>query len=144
TPEMKKKLVCAYVVGFGIYPEKYELLKPCADSTEINCYVTWSSYKDGYIPKKDLMLIGKTCVNPISWKMDTLPATSSCGVFLNLNRKKCYRSTARIKDNYLWVKTNMPVIRHVNIMHFVDFNLFWYDVRNNARLRVNEYLKKNK
>jgi hypothetical protein len=139
---MKKKLVCAYVIGYGIYPDKYELLKTCEDSSQTNCYVTWSSFKDGYVPEKNLMLIGKTCVNPVSWKTDTLPATGHGGVFLKQNRKKPYESTASIHNNYLWVKTKLPIVKPFKVLHLVDINMFWYDIRKNAALRVSEYFKR--
>lgn len=142
TPEMKQKLVCAYVVGFGIYPEKYEMLKPCQDATTTNCYVTWSSFKEGYKPKEVDMLIGKTCVNPISWKINNEKATGKGGILLNVNRKKLFTSEVQIKDNFLWVKTNMIIVRKINVMHLADFNLYWYDIRKNVAERVNEYLKK--
>ena len=35
TPEMKSKLVCAYVVGFAMYPEEYKVLQPCASAKEL-------------------------------------------------------------------------------------------------------------
>ena len=142
TPEMKQKLVCAYVIGFGIYPEKYELLKPCNDALATNCYVTWSSFKKGYTPENVNMLFGKICVNPISWKTNNEKATSKSGILLNLNRKKLFKSEVQIKENYLWVKTNMLIVRKINVMHLADYNLYWYDIRKNVADRVTEYWKK--
>lgn len=142
TPEMKQKLVCAYVVGFGIYPEKYEILKPCEDATATNCYVTWSSFKKGYTPKGVNMLFGKTCVNPISWKMDTTKVIGNGGMLFNVNRKKHFKSEVQLKDNFLWVKTNMLIVRKFNVMHLADFNLYWYDIRKNVSDRVAQYLNK--
>ena len=76
TPAMKQKLVCAYSIGYGIFPKEYQLLKPCADSMQTQCYVTWSSFKEGYTPKSDSKLVGEVCVNPITWTLDTMPATT--------------------------------------------------------------------
>lgn len=144
TPEMKAKLVCAYVVGFAVYPEEYSVLTPCSEPTETNCYVTWSSFKSGFAYKdtaKD-MLVGKICVNPISWKIDSLKAVGKGGFLLNINRKKLYHTDAVIHHNLLWVNTKMPVARKINILHLLDYNLYWYDIRKNVADRVAAFLKK--
>lgn len=144
TPEMKKKLVCAYVVGFAVYPDEYKVLTPCKEANETDCYVTWSSFKTGFMyadTSKDI-LVGKVCVNPISWKMDTVDVTGKGGFLLNQNRKKLYHTEAKIHNNFLWVKTNMPVARKANILHLLDYNLYWFDIRKNVADRVNAYFKK--
>ena len=142
TPEMKARLVCAYIVGFRVYPDAYELLEPCSTATEINCYVTWSSFREGYYYNDSLEYYGKVCVNPISWSLDTLPACSEGGIFLSINRQKTFYSEARRKDNFLWVDTETPIVRRWKNLHLVDYNLFWHDIRKNAKLRSEVYLSR--
>lgn len=144
TPETKKQLVCAYAVGLAINANEYQVLTPCQSATETNCYVTWSSFKYGYTYKGDVGFYGNTCVNPISWTTDTLTACSTGGYMLNLNRKKPYYTEARIKDNFLWVKTKMPLVRSFNILHRLDYNLFWQDIQKNAATRTEQYLQQTK
>ncbi|MBK9794553.1 MAG: DUF3089 domain-containing protein [Sphingobacteriales bacterium] len=144
TPEMKAKLVCAYVVGYEINKDNYQILTPCKDAAETNCYVTWSTFKDGFQYKDKLHYFGDVCVNPVSWKMDTVKATSQGGILLNVNRKKKFTTEVHISDAHLLVNTNLTFMRKKDILHLVDFNLFWFDVRKNATLRVTEYLRKNK
>lgn len=142
TPETKSKLVCAYVVGFAMYPEEYKVLTPCEDANENNCYVTWASFKDGFEYQDTLkdFLVGKVCVNPISWKMDTINAVGKGGFLLNENRKKLFQTSAKIHENYLWVKTNMTFVRKTNTLHLLDYNLYWFDIRQNVADRVKTYL----
>lgn len=142
TPEMKAKLVCAYVVGYEINKETYEMLTPCKEADETNCYVTWSTFKDGFLYKDKLRYFGNVCVNPVSWKMDTLAAISHGGILLNVNRTKHFTTEARIYQSYLWAKTNLTFMRQTDVLHLVDYNLFWWDIRKNVQQRVNEYLKK--
>jgi Protein of unknown function (DUF3089) len=143
TPAMKAKLVCAYAVGYALHAADYTLLTPCADALETNCYVTWASFREGFpYPKRDTYY-GDVCVNPISWKMDTVPATTHGGILLNVHRKKRFTSTARIEGDQLMVKTNMALMRKRKVLHVADFSLFWMDIRENASLRVSEYLKKS-
>jgi hypothetical protein len=42
------------------------------------------------------------------------------------------------------VKTAAPFVQGWNVMHLVDFNLYWHEIRKNAALRVQEYLKARK
>ena len=140
TPEMKEKLVCAYVVGFGVYQEQYEMLQPCSEPSATNCYVTWASFKQKYNAKNDTLLFGNVCVNPVTWKSDTVSATSQSGILLNINRKKFFRSYTQIFENYLWVNTNIPIARRKDNLHLLDFNLFWHNIKKNASERVSVYL----
>ncbi len=142
-PKMKEQLVCAYLVGYAIYPEQYQILTPCTQPNETHCYVTWSTFKDGFAYPDDSLdlLVGKTSVNPVTWRMDTVAATGKGGFLFNMDRKKLFKTRARLINNWLWVKTNAPLVRRYNIMHILDYNLFWYDVRYNAKERVDAYLK---
>ena len=146
---LAKQLVCAYVVGMGMDPSSYKVIQPCSQPMETGCYVTWSSFKDGFDPGKNL-LKGKVCINPITWTRDTsfVPASSSLGaIFLKIKHKKwLHASSAQIHHDqqydYLWVKTRLPFVRTWNVLHLVDYNLYWYDIRKNVADRVNAYLKK--
>ena len=140
-PEMKSKLVCAYVVGYEVNRESYQLLTPCSVATETNCYVTWSTFKDGYEYNDVLRYFGNVCVNPVSWKTDTSRVSSCGGVLLNVNKKKKFTTEAHINGTYLSAKTNLTFMKKKNVLHLVDYNLFWWDIRKNASLRVQEYLK---
>ncbi len=141
TPESRKKLVCAYIIGFEIKPSDYEVLEVCREPEEVNCYVTWAAFRHGYEYKGDLPYFGEVCVNPLSWKTDQQPAEGRGGVMLGIRRKKPYKTRAQIQGNYLWVKTGMPFVQTWGNKHLVDFNLFWHDIRKNAEQRVNAYLK---
>lgn len=143
-PAMKEKLVCAYVVGYGIYPAAYELLKPCENASETNCYVTWASFKNNFVADHDTLLYGRVCVNPLSWKRDTATVSANAGILLSLNKKKPFYTEAKMNGNYLWVKTKTPIVQNWKVMHLVDFNLYWFEIRKNVALRVAEYFKNRK
>lgn len=142
--QKKTQLVCAYIVGFAVDTARYQVLQPCHQATATHCYVTWSSFRDGYSYPNDLPLVGNICVNPISWKLDTLMAESRGGVMFHLNKKKPFRTKAYRKGNYLMVRTKMPVVQTWNNLHLVDYNLFWYDIRANAQQRVDAYFQQTK
>lgn len=144
-PEMKSKLVAAYMVGIAVDSNKYIYLQPCKNPNETNCYVTWSSYKEGYeldsIKDNSEILVGNVCVNPISWKINEEKSSTNGGVLLNLSRKKTYTTTAQIHKDYLSIKTNTFLFKRKNELHLIDYNMFWHDIRTNSRVRVTEYFK---
>lgn len=143
TEKQKQQLVCAYIVGFAIYPDQYEALTLCEQPEETQCYVTWSSFKAGYEypDTANDFLTGYATVNPITWTTSLDTATTGGSVLLNPSKRKRYNSTAYIHGNYLWVDTELIFMKNRNTLHVVDYNLFWDDVRKNAALRINEYLK---
>lgn len=142
--ELQNRLVCAYIVGYAIYPEWYKEINLCGTPDATNCYVTWSSFEAGYeYPKADEdILVGDTLVNPISWTTDTEPATADAAVLLNPAKKKTWQTTAWIDGDQLAVDTRLLFMRRRNNLHLVDYNLFWYSIRANAETRVNAYLKR--
>lgn len=142
--EAKGQLVCAYIVGYAIYPEEYESLTLCQTPEETRCYVTWSSFREGYMypdTSKDL-LVGDTLVNPISWTTDNTPATEDAAILLKPQKKKTYTTTAWIHDDMLWVDTRLLLMKRRKNLHVVDYNLFWYSIRQNAEYRVSTYWQK--
>jgi Protein of unknown function (DUF3089) len=142
---LAKQLVCSYSVGMGVDQSSYKVLKPCEQPTETGCYLTWSSFKEGYDPGKNV-LRGAPNVNPITWTRDSafVPASASQGsIFLKVKHNKWqHAASAQIHHDYLWVKNTLPFVRTWNTLHLMDYNLYWYDIRKNVADRVKAYLKK--
>lgn len=147
--EIQEKLVTAYIIGFTVNEGMYQTLKMCDDATETGCFVTWMSYKQGYEPDGKFHRTTES-VNPLTWTSDTtfVDATNSLGsVVLNLNKKHLNKTGAKIhyKDgSYLWVKSKAPWMPLFKNMHILDYNLFWYDIRQNVKDRTKAYLDKTK
>jgi hypothetical protein len=142
TSALRKQLVCAYVVGMGVDGKSYQMLRPCPAANQTGCYVTWSSFKMGYDPGKSV-LRGAPNVNPITWTYGSAyaePSQTKGGIFLKIKRRRDHAVGAQIHDDYLWVKNKMPIIRSWKVLHLVDYNLFWFDIRQNVADRVKEYL----
>jgi hypothetical protein len=141
TPAKKQQLVCAYIVGYAIYPDQYEVLTPCKNASETGCYVTWSSFDENfyYPDTANDFLVGKVIVNPITWNIDTAEVQGKGAFLFNLNRKKLFATSAYMRNNMLWVDTKVPLFKQTNVLHLLDYNLFWHDIRANVKLRVNAY-----
>ena len=143
---LQSKLVAAYVIGFEVNPDRYEQLPVCSTANQTGCYVSWLSYKksfepDGEFHKKSLS------VNPLTWTLDTAWAgkENNLGtVILNLNKRRQHATDAKIhyhQGNILWVKTKAPFLRSMKNLHIADYNLFWYDIRQNVKDRISAYWK---
>ena len=141
TTALLKQLVCAYDIGMGVNERSFKALRPCEDATQTGCYITWSSFKTGYDPGKDV-LRGAPNVNPITWTRDTSYVDASRtlgGIFLKIKRRRDHAVSAQIHHDYLWVTTKMPIISSWNVLHLMDYNLFWFDIRKNVADRIKAY-----
>ena len=141
---LRNRMVAAYVIGYAIDTAVYKVLEPCRNETETGCYITWASFKKGYIPV-GLALYGNICVNPLTWASSREPVSKACSkgaILLNFNKKYTNNVCTEIHDNYLWVENTLPIVSGMNVLHIADYNLFWYDIRANVKKRIDAFLKK--
>lgn len=88
-PELKRKLVVAYLVGMPVYRHVLEEmnLPACESRTSTGCVVSWQTYVEGAHPKhfyfeplhhalrfngqggEEAKYAARTCVNPLSWTL---------------------------------------------------------------------------
>lgn len=139
TDSMKQRLVCAYTIGYQMNKNDYTVITPCTDATQTGCYITWSTFREGHEPPADSKLIGDVCVNPLTWRTDSLQAEGRGSILLNLKKKKPFKTRARIYKTFLWVKTSTPLVKTWKNLHLVDINLFWHNIRNNVDERIRNW-----
>ena len=143
---LQKQLVCAYIIGLSVPTNYFSSLKPCADSSATGCFVSWRTFREGYLPyyvKNETT--SSSVVNPLTWRMDELPATrkENKGSVL-LNYKKIYRHTngARITNGVLWInKPKVPFgfVYNRKNYHAGDINLFYLNIRENIEVRKKQF-----
>ncbi len=139
---LRNRMVAAYVIGYSIDTAMYKFLEPCRNETATGCYITWASYKKGYVPDSQ-WLYGNVCVNPLTWTSSLEPAAKVCSkgaILLNFNKKYINNVCTEIHDNYLWVENSLPIVSGMNVLHIADFNLFWYDIRENVKKRIDAFM----
>jgi len=145
-----KYLVIAYLWGMPIPPHYFKTLSLCKDSTQYNCIAGWRLFKEGYIPEmiKNEPFVS-LAVNPISWKPDSIYIDRSYhqgAVLFNFN--KVYHKTqgARIYKGVVWIdKPKFPFsfLYTQKNYHAGDINLFYLDIRENIKQRIQHYLTEN-
>jgi len=145
---LQKQLVCAYLIGMPVPVSYFSNLKPCTDSLQTGCFVSWRTFRKNseeleYIKKENFKSV---VINPLTWTNDTALVSSAYnkgGVLKNFNRVIPKVVSAQIHHNILWSsKPNMPgkIFYTQKNYHIGDINLFYLNIRENASARINAFL----
>jgi hypothetical protein len=152
--ELQKQLVCAYIVGWQIKKDDLKHIPFGESATQTGCLVGWRTYKKNHVDPLVKREKGNSlCVNPVSWTADnnwTKSEIHKGAVGKDFNKLVAQKISVAVAPdaNILWVhvpddlekKTGLP---GMNNLHIADYNLFWMDIRENARTRIKAYLEKN-
>jgi hypothetical protein len=149
---LQNQLVAAYLVGIVTPPNEFKNIPAGICAGQIGCFVTWRTFRSGYIPDDHFKLHYDKClsVNPVTW--DTTTALidrkyhkGGVGYKFTLT-KPCVTTTQNYKG-MLWIgRLHIPggfLIRTKN-WHVGDYNLFWLNIRENVALRISNFLKEGK
>jgi hypothetical protein len=143
---LANQLVAAYGPGFDWYSSEFDALQPCKSPEEVGCLCSWMSYGDGYFPKwLRFREEPPMCTHPVTWELNG-PMNSfeaHQGVVLT-GMKFAHPNSiqAHSKRGVLQIMPpDVPFSRllHRDNWHVGDINLFWLDVRSNARLRAERF-----
>jgi len=147
---LQSRLVAAYIPGMAVPQDSLPGLPPCLSDTSTGCFVSWSTYEKGYIPPYyELGLARAICVNPITWNTSEnyTPKTLHKGAALRPFQLALPQiCDAQVHGGILWV--TKPKFRGSWLWtdknyHMGDINLFYFDIRENAALRVRSFLQQN-
>ena len=147
--ELKKQLVCAYLIGFALPQGEFTDIPVCTSDTATGCYLGWRTFRNGYLPEfvekeQQKMVV----VNPLSWTNNRSAAPRSMNesaVLFRFNKPYPNTNGARIFHNVLWIeKPRFPFsfLDSRKNYHAGDINLFYLNIRNNVNLRIESYLRK--
>ncbi len=146
---LSEKMVAAYIIGMDVYDTIFTSLKPCENANEVNCYVTWRTYAVAYYPPGYVMPARlAVCTNPLNWKITDEYATKELnmgGILWNFNKKIANICDAQVGDGVLRIhEPRFPGRLFFNFKnyHIVDYNLFYFNIRENAINRVAKLTKK--
>ena len=149
--ELQKKLIAAYLVGIKVFEDEFKNIKPMNSANETGGFVTWNTFKYNKYPRKDNYenwFKGGVTTNPITWD-DSKETKKDLHKGLLYRDLKIFSQNIDIKliDGIVWSTVpNVPgkiLLQTVRSYHFADINLFWVDIRENAKFRVDQWFKKN-
>jgi hypothetical protein len=144
---LQEKLVAAYIIGMPVQKNQFTEIPICNSPDDIGCWITWNTYLHGYTPSRQDSFENAASVNPLSWSMDTLIVArefNQGGILKNFKRIRPKLSDAQNHEGKLWIhkpKFFGNILLRWKRFHVVDYNLFYMNIRENAKNRVNVYLK---
>lgn len=142
---LESRLVAAYFVGWPVREGFFTRIKPCETPEETGCFCSWRTWERRYGLKhayeRDVI-----CTNPVTWTIregEYAPRTASrgavlrnfCAPYPQLCDAEVYKgvllcSKPKFPGSILFLRKNY---------HIGDLNLYYLDVRENARLRAAAY-----
>jgi len=144
---LQKKLVAAYLIGMPVPKSFFKEIKPCDTPSSTECFCSWRTFRRDYLPPKEITGDQIAVTNPLSWSIDDeyQPKTKNQGAVLRKFEKILPELVdAQVEEGVLWVnKPKFPgsFLFRTKRYHIVDFNFFYLNVRSNARLRAESWLK---
>ncbi len=143
---LQKQLVAAYLVGIPVPKTAFDHLPECSTAEQTQCYVSWRTYRYDYQLRNNQRRKDLTVTNPLTWSNDGAYADKSLNqgaVLRNFDRVYPAICDARAADGILLAgKPKFPgsfLFTRKNY-HIADYNLFYVNIRTNARLRAEQYL----
>ena len=144
---LRDRLVVAYVIGMNI--TSIGTLTSCIDSISTGCVCGWRTFREGYLPSYISKETGPVIItNPVTWKTNEQPASrmlNKGALIRDFDKIYKYAADAKIEGRVLWVsQLRFPgsiLIRQKNL-HIGDINLFYMNIRENVKTRVNAFYNK--
>lgn len=145
---LKNKLVVAYVVGWPVQKDYFSSLKICSDSLQTGCICSWRTLKKGYIPSYLREENGNAyATNPLTWTTDSSYASRKLNkgsVLTKFNKVYKYTTDAQVSNGLLFVKRPKFPWSFLYLSknyHPGDINLFYLNVRENIKQRIDLFWK---
>jgi len=148
---LQKQLVCAYIPGYRIKREDFKTIPASEKPEQTGCFAGWRSFVKGEMPKKVEPEKGNSiCVNPLTWNTSTEWASPALhkGIMLGFESIIPNTLSAGIEPatKILWVDVPEPLkaaLENKKDLHIYDINLFWMNIRENVKLRIEEWYRQN-
>ena len=144
---LRKKLVAAYLIGGWIKKNEFKNILVADSATQTCCVISWNARKWGMVTDR-YFGVKLECVNPLTWKTDTIPASASLNhgsIPFGFNRIDKGIADAKITTTgLLWVhKKSLEGYSDGKNYHILDYNLFWMNIRENVKQRIDRYFELN-
>jgi hypothetical protein len=148
---LQKQLVCAYIPGYRIKKDAFKSIPASEKPDQIGCFAGWRSYVKGEIPDRVSSEKGDcVCVNPLTWTTSEEWVTKEMhlGIMNSFDKIIPHTVAAGIKplSKILWVESPEVIVEGMKKgkdLHIYDFNLFWMNIRENVKLRIDAWLEEN-
>lgn len=146
---LQRQLVCAYIIGYQIEKNAFRNIPVGERPDQTHCFVGWRSMAKGEIPPMVEPEMGNSvCVNPLNWSVSEkwISPDYHLGIMKGFKEVKPNTAGAGIEPatKILWVDFQGRMekrARRVKNLHVYDYNLFWMNIRQNIKERIEAYYK---
>ncbi|MBQ7623899.1 MAG: DUF3089 domain-containing protein [Clostridia bacterium] len=153
-PDRYARMIAAYLPGYSVteeYMKQNPHLKFAEGTDDTGVIISYNTEAPCPEGESGVLLPGALCINPITWVRgaEYAPRELSKGSMIKGRKIERY-ADAQIEEGTgrLVCSTAEPKRLHSTVFpegvyHVHDYGLYYYDLRENARLRVNKYFEKN-
>ena len=149
--DLQNQLIAAYIPGTRVDIDEFKTIHALKEPDDVKGYLSWNTFRMNKKPKKDKHPAhfswkkNQFVTNPIKWNESREGAINDHkGLFFY--DEKIYSNSIHIQiyDGLLWssvpkgIKGNF-LLKLINNYHFGDVNLFWKDISENAKNRVESF-----
>lgn len=161
------RMICAYTLGTCYndeYLSKNPHVKMATGANDIGVVINWNSYCAIPTYNENCFLIYGTnpyCINPLNWKLDSTNAeiSENKGTFnpnthyveagatdakIDLDKHALICPTAPSNGYYPSSVAAMIAIFGTDTLHLNDWNLFYKNIQENAKVRIDAYFASKK
>lgn len=145
---LQQQLIAAYLPGVGIFPDQLSHIPLLTSPTQTGGFVTWNTFKKRIDHSAyDQWYKGRAVVNPVSWTLEPLVPKETHKGFLYVDHQVyAAQFQTHLIDGAIWIDRPKGKFFLMSLTmrnyHIGDINLFWQDIRENARLRVQSFNEK--
>ncbi len=143
--QLQNQLIAAYIIGIPVAKNEFDHIPTCERADDVGCYVSWRTFRTGNYPPYGSGGDTTTVVNPLSWMTSTELVTrehNDGAVLRNFDKVYPQLVEAQISEGVLWVnKPKFPwsFLFTTKNYHIVDINLFYMNIRENVRRRIDRF-----
>ena len=162
-PRTYASMVCAYVIGYPVTAEFMNAnkhMKFAENSEDTGVIVSYNTQSPSVAPGANIVMANEVglAINPINWKRDETPATAeeSLGSHMPVDAQGNFGLIPRFADARINRAKGVIECSSVNekdmfnlsgnmgsgVYHSFDIPFYYYNLRENAQVRVNRFLAK--
>jgi len=164
-PDVYKQMVCAYVIGYPVtttFLDSNKHLKFAEKADDLGVIISYNTQSPKVHDGGNIVMgdnVGLV-INPINWKRDetTAKANENLGSYMPIDTKGTYGKIANFADARIDLIKGVLVCSTVDeevmfklsgtmglgVYHSFDIPFYYYNLRENAELRVKKFLEKNR
>jgi hypothetical protein len=148
---LQKQLVEAYIIGFPTYENQFQFLKVSESADDFGGFVSYSTFgQDTKIATVVPEYTNAVSVNPLNWSTEKVFVSGAENTgSLSKKSDEIINTVFGAKNTNGILEIQKPqeggfIPMVMKNYHLYDYSLFYMNIRENVKLRIQKYLENNK